>query len=143
MADIQRYGDLFDEVLNELRKGFWVRPFSFPLAGELERRLRIDVKEDEKSYTVHADLPGVKKEDVQIDIDGDQVSIRAETKREKEEKKGEKLIYSERAYGMVARTFTLPTDVDAQGAKASFKDGVLELVLPKKVSAQARRITVG
>lgn len=140
MANIQRYGSLFDDFFGDLNKGFWVRPFAFP--GETELSMKLDVKEGDKAYTVHAEIPGVRKEDMQIDINGDQVSIRAEVKREKEKKEGEKVLHSERTYGMVSRSFSLPTDVDAQGAIASYKDGVLELTLPKKASAQSRRLTI-
>jgi len=100
------------------------------------------VKEDDKAFTVHAEIPGVKKEDIHVDVEGDHVSVRAEVKQEKEEKKGEKVIYSERSYGMVSRSFTLPVDVDAQGAKADYKDGMLNLVLPKKAGASTKQITV-
>lgn len=140
MANIQRYGSLFDDFFGDLNKGFWVKPLAFP--GETELKMKLDVKEGEKAYTVHADIPGVKKEDIQVDINGDQVSIRAEVKREKEKKEGEKVLHSERYYGMVSRSFSLPTDVDAQGAAANYKDGVLELTLPKKASAQSRRVAI-
>jgi len=140
MANIQRYGSVFDDFFGDLGKGFWVKPYSLP--GETELKMKVDVKEAEKAFTVHAEIPGVKKEDIQIDINGDQVSIRAEVKQEKEEKKGEKIIHSERYYGMVSRSFTLPTDIDSQGASANYKDGVLELTLPKKTSAQAKRISI-
>ena len=140
MANIQRYGSTFDDLFNELAKGFWVRTLAFPAQTEL--RMKVDVKENDKGYTVHAEIPGVKKDDIQVDIDGGQVSIRAEVKKEKEEKKGEKTIHSERYYGMVSRSFSLPTDVDAGGAVASYKDGVLELTLPKKAGARGKRIDV-
>jgi len=139
MANITRYNP-FDELFNEVSKGFWVKPFAFPEQAEL--KIKVDVKEDEKAYTVRADIPGVKKEDIQVDIDGDQVSLRAEAKQEKEEKKGEKTIYSERSYGMVSRSFTLPTEIDSQSAKAEYKDGVLSLVLPKKANGAGKRVTV-
>jgi HSP20 family protein len=139
MANIARLTP-FEDLFNEMTKGFWVRPLALP--GEAELKMKLEVKEDEKSYTVHAEIPGVKKEDIQIDINGDQVTIRAEVKKEKEEKKGEKVIHSERIYGMVSRSFTLPTDVDAQGAKAEYKDGVLNVSLPKKPSAQAKRVAI-
>jgi len=140
MANIQRYGSIFDDFFGDLNKGFWVKPLTFP--GETELRMKLDVKEGDKAYTVHADVPGVKKEDIQVDINGDQVSIRAEVKREKEKKEGEKVLHSERYYGMVSRSFSLPTGVDAQGATANYKDGVLELTLPKKASAQSRRVAI-
>jgi len=139
MANITRYNP-FDELFNEFGKGFWVKPVAFPAGTELS--IKVDVKEDEKSYTVHADIPGVKKEDIQVDVDGNVVSLRAETKQEKEEKKGEKVIYSERSYGMASRSFTLPAEVDSKGAKAEYKDGVLNLTLPKKSNGGGKRIAV-
>jgi len=139
MANIARYNP-FDDLFNEFSRGFWVKPLAMPAGTELS--IKVDVKEDEKSYTVRADIPGVKKEDIQVDIEGDQVSLRAETKQEKEEKKGEKVIYSERSYGMASRSFTLPAEVDAKGAKAEYKDGVLNLTLPKKSNGGGKRIAV-
>jgi len=105
-------------------------------------RMKLDVKEDDKSYTIRAEIPGVKKEDIKIDIEGNLVSLRAEVKQEKEEKKDEKVVYSERSYGMASRSFTLPTEVDAQGAKAEYKDGLLSLSLPKKANGSAQRVAV-
>ncbi|MDF3010167.1 MAG: hypothetical protein K0S03_963 [Burkholderiales bacterium] len=139
MSNLTRYNP-FDEMFNEFSKGFWVKPLAFP--AETELKMKLDVKEDEKGYTVQAEVPGVKKEDIQVDIDGSQVSVRAELKKEKEEKKGEKIVYSERSYGMVSRSFTLPVEVDEKGAKAEYKDGVLNLMLPKKSNGAAKRIAV-
>jgi HSP20 family protein len=117
-----------------------VKPLAFPAGTEVS--IKVDVKEDEKAYTVRADIPGVKKEDIQVDVEGNMISLRAETKQEKEEKKGEKVIYSERSYGMASRSFTLPAEVDAKGAKAEYKDGVLSLTLPKKGNGGGKRVTV-
>jgi HSP20 family protein len=129
MANITRYNPFED---------FFFKAFP----AETDLKMKIDVKEDDKSFTVKADVPGVKKEDIQIDIDCDRVSLRAEVKQEKEEKKGEKVVYSERSYGAVSRSFTLPVEVDAKGAKAEYKDGVLNLTLPKKGNGSAKRIAV-
>lgn len=139
MANISRYNP-FDELFNEMSRGFFVKPFAAPEG--VEPQMKLDVKEDEKAYTVRADIPGAKKEDIQIDIDANGVTVRAELKREKEEKKDEKVIYSERSYGMVSRSFSLPAEVDPDGARAEYKDGVLNLVLPKKSNGQARRLSV-
>ena len=143
MANIARYNP-FDDFFSDFDKGFFVRPFARPaFPAETELKMKIDVKEDDKSYTVQADIPGVKKEDIQVDIEGDTVSLRAEVKQEKEEKKGEKVVYSERSYGMVSRSFSLPTEVDDKAAKAEYKDGVLKLLLPKKANgAGAHRISI-
>jgi HSP20 family protein len=139
MANITRY-DPFEDLFKDFGKGFWVKPFAMP--AETELTMKIDVTEDDKGFTLKADIPGVKKEDIQVDVDEDRISLRAEAKREKEEKKGEKVVYSERSYGMVSRSFSLPAAVDAKGAKAEYKDGVLSLVLPKKSNGSAKRITI-
>jgi len=139
MANVTRYTPI-EDLFNELTKGFFVRPVAFPAGTEVS--IKLDVKEDDKSFTVHADIPGAKKEDIQVDIDGNVVSVRAETKQQKEEKKDEKVIYSERSYGMASRSFSLPTEVDEKGAKAEYRDGVLNLVLPKKANGGGKRISV-
>ena len=135
MSNLSRY-----EPFEDFFKGFFVRPIGFPAETSLD--IKIDVKESEKEFLVEAEIPGVKKEDIFIDVDGDTVSLRAEVKSEKEEKKGEKVVYSERSYGMVSRSFTLPMDVDDKAVKAEYRDGVLKLVLPKKTNGAGRRITV-
>jgi len=140
MANITRY-DPFEDLFKEFGKGFWVKPYTFPADTSLE--MKIDVKEDDKAYTVKAEIPGVKKEDIQIEIDDERVSLRAEVKKEKDEKKDEKVVYSERSYGMQSRSFTLPAEVDAKDVKAEYKDGVLSLTLPKKANGSATRIAVG
>ena len=139
MANIARYSP-FDEFFKDFGKGFMLKPVAFPAEPELS--MKIDVKEDDKSFTIKADIPGVKKEYIKIDIDDDGVSLSAEVKQEKEERKGEKVVYSERSYGMVSRSFTLPVSVDEKGAKAEYKDGVLNLTLPKKSNGSAKRIAV-
>ena len=116
-----------------------MRPMRFDLEPALD--IRIDLKENDKTYTVQAEVPGVCKEDIDVTIDGNVVSIRAETKREKEEK-GEKMLRSERYYGAISRSFTLASDVDEKSATAKYADGVLELVLPKKAGGVSRKLEV-
>ena len=140
MANITRYSP-FEDLFNDFARGFWVKPLATLPGGE-ELKMKLDVEEDDKAYKVHAEIPGVKKDDIQVDVHGDQISIRAEVKREKEEKKGEKLLHSERYYGMVSRSFTLPSDVDEKGTVAKYTDGVLDLTLPKKQGNGGRRISV-
>jgi len=139
MANITRYSP-FEDLFTDFTKGFWVKPLAFP--AETDVRMKVDVQESDKAFTVHAEIPGVKKDDIQVDINGNMVSIRAEMKQEKEEKKGDKVIYSERSYGMASRSLSLPGDVDTQGASASYKDGVLDLTLPKKASAQSKHLAI-
>lgn len=104
--------------------------------------ISIDVTESDQAYTVKAEMPGVKKEDITINIDGNFVSISAEVKRQAEERKDEKVLREERYYGAVSRAFTLPAEVDQAQAKAQYVNGVLELTLPKRVGVQARRLVV-
>jgi HSP20 family protein len=141
MANIARYTP-FEDLFNEFSKGFFVRPFAgMPEVAE-PPKMKLDVKEDDKAYIVHAEIPGVKKEDIKVDVDDNAVTLSAEVKQEKEEKKDEKTLYSERTYGLVTRSFTLPAEVDPNAAKAEYKDGVLNLVLPKKAGGQQRRLSV-
>jgi HSP20 family protein len=107
-----------------------------------EPTIKIDVTEDEKAYHVKAELPGVKKEDIAVDIDGNQVSVTAETRREKEEKKGETVVHSERYYGKQFRSFTLSREIDRKTAVAKFADGVLELTLPKNGAPPTQRLAI-
>ena len=107
-----------------------------------EPQIKMDVSEDEKAYRVKAEIPGVKKEDIKVSIDGNQVSIGAEVKREKEEKKGETVVRSERYYGSQFRAFTLQHDIDQGKSEAKYEDGVLELTLPKKEPASAKQLSI-
>lgn len=114
----------------------WLR--DLPTAPEI----KMDVTEDDHAYHVKAEIPGVKKEDINVAIDGNQVSISAEVRQEKEEKKGEKVLRSERYYGSQARSFSLMQEVDQAKAEAKYVDGVLELTLPKKGSTPAKKLNV-
>jgi HSP20 family protein len=140
MANITRWGP-FDDV-DELFKGFFLRPVRLESGPEQPASIKMDVQEDDKAYTVHAEIPGVKKEDISVAIDGNQVSISAEVKSQKEDKQGEKVLRSERYYGRVYRAFALAQDVDQESAKAKYESGVLELVLPKRAASATRKLTV-
>jgi len=146
MANLTRYDpfnlartDPFGDI-DDLFKGFFVRPALFE--GQPQMQIKMDVKEDDNAYTVHADIPGVKKEDIHVSIEGNLVSISAETKMEKEEKKGEKVLRSERYVGKVARSFTLAHDVDEAKSQAKYSDGVLELTLPKKAATATKKLAI-
>ena len=145
MANITRF-DPFAELTrfnpfgDEFFKGFALRPVFQGLEGEPQ--IRLDVAEDDKSYTVKAEISGVQKEDIKVTVDGNHVSISAEVRKETEEKEGKKGIRSERYYGSVSRRFSLGQDVDQGAAKARYDNGVLELILPKKQGGNARQLTV-
>ena len=102
----------------------------------------MDVTENDKEYQVLADLPGVKKEDISITISGNQVAVSAEVKHEKDVEKGETMLRGERYYGKIQRAFALGQEVDQATAQAKYNDGVLELTLPKKTVAAAKRLQV-
>jgi HSP20 family protein len=140
MANIARI-DPFNELVDDLFKGFFVRPM---YAGTQEAlpRLRVEVAEKNGAYTVTAELPGAKKEDIKVDVDGAQVTLSAEVKREKEVAEGDRLLHTERQYGKVSRSFTLPQELDEEKVAATFKDGILELTLPKKTAPARKAITI-
>ncbi len=145
MANITRF-DPFSELTrfnpfsDDFFRGFSLRPV---LQGmEDEPQIRLDVSEDDKTYSVKAEIPGVKKEDIKVSVEGNQVSISAEVKKEKEEKEGKKVIRRERYYGSVSRSFSLGQEVDQAAAQAKYNDGVLELVLPKKAGGSVKQLAI-
>ena len=103
--------------------------------------IRVDVRETAEAYTVFAELAGVKKDEIHVEIEGNEVTISAETRRE-DQKEGEKYLRVERAYGKTARRFALPQDLDESKAEAKFADGVLELKLPKKAAVTGRKVAI-
>ena len=147
MASITRYDprvDPFGDLVDDLFKGFLVRPVAYEGNGgrDVLPRVKVDVAEKNGAYKVTAELPGVKKEDIQVAIDGSQVTLAAEVKKEKEASPDERVLHTERVYGKVMRSFTLPQEVDEAKAQARFQDGVLELTLPKKAAAQRKQISI-
>ena len=139
MVNITRFSPT-SNALDDLFRGFFMQPVHFE--GQPDVQIKMDVSEDDKAYKVHAEIPGVKKDDIHVSIEGNQVSISAEVKNEKEVKEGERLLRSERYYGSVSRAFSLAQDVDEGTAQAKYTDGVLELTLPKKVVASARKLVI-
>ena len=148
MANLTRF-DPFDDLARFPMLREFEDLFRAPRVRALLRdapaqaEIRVDVTEDENAYYVKADIPGVRKEDIDVAINGNQVSITAETRREKDTRKGETELRTERYYGMQSRSFTLMHDIDEARAEAKSVDGVLTLTLPKKNAAPARKLTVG
>lgn len=141
MASITRY-DPFNELVDDFFKGFLVRPVAYEGARDALPRVKVDVAEKNGAYKVTAELPGVKKEDINVAIDGAQVTLTAEVKQEKEATQDERVLHAERMFGKVTRSFTLPQELDEAKAEAKFRDGVLELTLPKKAAAQRKQISI-
>ena len=104
--------------------------------------ISVDVVEKESAYVVHADLPGISKEDIDVSIDGAQLTISAERKNEKSVSETDKVLRTERQYGKTTRTFQFEHELDETQSSARFNHGVLELVLPKKVQNSAKRLTI-
>lgn len=128
--------------LDDFFRGFFVRPVEFGSNTAELPGLRIDVKAQDNGYLVQAELPGVRKEDIHVDIDGSVVSISAERKQEKDIKEGERVLRTERYFGKVARSFDLGTELDEALASARYNDGVLELTLPKKAASPNKRLQI-
>jgi HSP20 family protein len=142
MNDLMRVNDpMFAlEPMDDLFRGL-LRPWRAELT-ERAPQIKLDVSEDECNYTIKADVPGVRKEDIDVRIDGNQVTISAEIKKEKEEKKEGRVLRSERQYGYASRSFTLACDVDEAKSAAKYQDGVLKLTLPKKATSAARKLSI-
>ena len=131
------FGESFDNAM---------RRFFGPLALDeqaMPLKMRVDVTENEQRYEVKADIPGVRKEDIKVRVDGNVVQIDAEMHSEKETKgNGDRIVRSERHSGAISRTFSLAQDIDESKVEARYADGVLTLALPKKVGKGTRQITV-
>lgn len=137
MANITRL-----DPLDDLFRGFFVRPVDFNGAPAQPPTIKMDVKEQGNDYLVYAELPGVKKQDIHVIVDGNQVSISAEIKQEKDTKEGERILRSERYFGKVARSFQLGQEIDDSHAVAKFNDGILELTLPKRTASPNKRLNI-
>jgi HSP20 family protein len=140
MSNLRVYNPFLMEPVDDFFSGFF-RPVRSDQTVQAPQ-IRVDVNEKEDAFIVKADIPGIRKEDIDVSINGDSLTISAEMKHEKDEKKDGKVLRSERYYGMTTRSMSFGTNVDAAAAKAKYESGVLELTLPKKTSQQARRLTI-
>ncbi len=138
---LNRWG-LWDDDFNRVFQGFlspmrWVEEAT----GE-DLTPPMDVKERDDAYVIKTEMPGVNKDDVSITLENGVLTITGESKSEKEEKEGERVLRQERRYGKFVRSLRLGTQIDEKGVKASYKDGVLELILPKAEEVKPKKITV-
>jgi len=142
MVNITRFNPLEDAFENLFRGvPVWL-PYAETRAAA-PMQFRMDVTENEQEYQVRAELPGVKKEEINITINGNEVAVSAEVKHEKDVNNGETVLRAERYYGKIQRAFALGQEVDEATAQAKYNDGVLELKLPKKRTvAAAKRLAV-
>ncbi|MGE0762958.1 MAG: Hsp20/alpha crystallin family protein [Bdellovibrionales bacterium] len=134
--EMARMESSFDRLLNEMiseRNG--AKGSEFPFSPSCE------VKEDAESYQMNFDLPGIDKEEVKVEVDGDRLTVRAERKEEKKEET-DKQYLSEINYGSYVRSFTLPEPINEKKIEANFKNGVLRIRVPKTKSTAAKQIAV-
>lgn len=129
------------EAFDDFFRGF-MRPWRSELA-ERAPQMKVDVHEADGSYTVKAEIPGVRKEDIDVRVDGKMLTISAEVKKDTEEKKDGRLVRSERQYGYASRSLMLASEVEAGRAEAHYENGVLNLKLPKKTGGGSTKVAVG
>jgi len=143
MSNLSRYDPFAMEPVSDLFQGLF-RPLRglAPTEGASLPEMKIDVHESDTSYTVKAELPGVDKNDIDVKIDGNLVSINAKVERNKEVKEGERVIRRERYSGAISRSFSLGSDVDEATATAQYQDGVLSLTLPKHAATEQKRLRI-
>jgi len=141
MNSLVSRGSLFDDFFRDVAPGFYVKPLHgdpLPNPGQI----RMDVKENGEAYTVSAEIPGVRKEDIHVTIEGGMVMVRADVKQEDSQTQDDKLLRSERYFGSVSRGIQLPQDVDQGQAKAKYDNGVLTLTLPKKQGNGGQKLRI-
>lgn len=131
------------DPMDDLFRNF-LRPLRWENMPAQVPQIKLDVTEADNTYTIKAEIPGVRKEDIDVRIDDDVVTISAETKMEKEGKEKDKgrVLWKERQEGYASRSFSLACPVDEAHAEANYKDGVLELKLPKKAATSTKRLAI-
>jgi HSP20 family protein len=141
MSSLVTRHSLFDDFFKDIGTGFFVKPLhGDPLPDP--SRIKMDVKETDKDFTVSAEIPGVSKDDIHVSVDGNVVTVSTEIKQEDAQVKDERLLKSERYFGAMSRSVGLPVTVDKSKASAKYDKGVLTLVLPKEISSGTSRLKV-
>ena len=140
MNELRLFDPLAPDFLDDAMRSM-MRPWRWE-GSEPSPRIRVDLSEVNGNYVVKADIPGVRKEDIDVRIDGNMVTISAELKKEREAREGARVLRHERQYGYASRAFTLSSPVDESKADARYENGVLELTLPKKGAAETKKLAV-
>jgi len=140
MQNLISYDPRTDTGFDELFRGFF-KPVRLE-GAPTPVTIKMDVIETENGYRVHSEMPGVRKEDIDVAIEGNQVTITAEVKREWDKKEGDRLLRNERYFGNVYRSFTLPAELDESACEAKYDNGVLELKLVQKAAAPGKRLAI-
>lgn len=141
MTQLTPRKSLFDEFFRDFPLGYSIRPLHgdpLPAASQFN----VEIKDSESAVIVQAEIPGVDKEDIDISVDGNVLTIGAEVRQYDADTENEKVVHSERYYGAVQRRFSLPASVSDEKAKAEYKDGMLILTLPKEVPNGTKKIAI-
>lgn len=136
LSRLDRVENLFPELFRR-----WARPLQLIDDTELPADIRVDITENDQEYLVTAEIPGAKKEDVRVSIDGSYVSIAAEINKDEERKSGRSIV-RETFRGSVSRGFSLASEVDDKNAVAKLEDGILRLTLPKREGAPQKLLKI-
>lgn len=140
MSRLTHYTPFSTEPFSDMLQGFF-RPISTRLEDS-SPRMDIDVNEVDGKYEIKADIPGMEKKDIEIEIDGNIITISARKERQSDVKEGNRVVRQERFWGEARRSVSLPGAVDESQAKASYDKGVLSVSLPKKGGAGNRRLEI-
>ena len=142
LTPYERMDDLLSGVFPDFFRRSMLR--DWPGAMRAPGEMKVDVSETDQAYTVKAQIPGAKKEDVQVKIDGNMVSIAAEIKEEKETQDAKsRSLTRELYYGSLSRAFSLAHEVNDKESQATFENGVLTLTLPKRAPARGTTLKIG
>ena len=139
MASLQIYDPFADQAVETLFRHFF-RPDRADRAAP--QSIRVDVAENDKGYVVYAEIPGVRKDEIHVAVEGNQVTIAAEVKPLADASEGTRVLRAERYSGNVYRSFTLPLELDETASEAKYDHGVLELKLVKKPAVAGRKLTI-
>lgn len=142
MVNITRFNPIEDAFQQLFRTGVPVWLPGPETRAPAPTQFRIDVTENDKEYQVLAEMPGVKKEEINVTINANEVIVSAEVKHEKDVKNGDSMLRAERYYGKIQRELSFAQEIDEAKAQAKYNDGVLELTLPKKIGAAAKKLAV-
>ncbi|ABO59250.1 Hsp20/alpha crystallin family protein [Burkholderia vietnamiensis] len=143
MSNMTRYDPFSIEPVSDLFHGLFRPLRGMTLADQPDlASMKIDVTENDGAYMVKAELPGVAKDDIDVQVTGNTVSINAKVERNNEQKDGERVIRRERYSGAISRSFSLAADIDDANATATYQDGVLSLTLPKKAPVGQKKLAI-
>jgi HSP20 family protein len=141
MNSLMTRGSLFDEFFRDMSPGFYIRPLHDEGLPD-PVQIRMDVKESDGAYLVQAEIPGVRKDDIHVAIEGNVLTVSAEVKQEDVQAQNERVLRSERYYGSVSRGVQLPYEIDQTQSKAKYDNGVLTLTLPRKQGNGSQQLKI-